>query len=63
MMNMLSKYDNMHNSAMNYALKCMNNHVIGSINFVLSTIIVETPSIDSGCCSEKEFTELICMNP
>ena len=24
---------------------------------------VETPRIDSGCSLEKEFTELICMNP
>ena len=26
-------------------------------------IDVETPMIDSGCSSEKEFTELIRMNP
>ena len=24
---------------------------------------VETPRIDRGCSLEKEFTELICMNP
>ena len=24
---------------------------------------VETPRIDSGCSLEKEFTELICINP
>ena len=27
------------------------------------TIGVETLRIDSGCSLEKEFTELICMNP
>ena len=27
------------------------------------TIGVETLRIDSGCYLEKEFTELICMNP
>ena len=26
-------------------------------------ISVETLRIDSGCSLEKEFTELICMNP
>ena len=26
-------------------------------------IRIETPRIDSGCSLEKEFTELICMNP
>ena len=26
-------------------------------------IDVETPRIDSECSLEKEFTELICMNP
>ena len=26
-------------------------------------ISVETPRIDSRCSLEKEFTELICMNP
>ena len=26
-------------------------------------IDVETPMIDSGCSLEKDFTELICMNP
>ena len=29
----------------------------------LMAIRVETPRIDSGCSLEKEFTELICMNP
>ena len=29
----------------------------------LVTISVETPRIDSRCSLEKEFTELICMNP
>ena len=29
----------------------------------LVAIGVETPRIDSGCSSEKEFIELICMNP
>ena len=27
------------------------------------TIVVETLRIDSGCSLDKEFTELICMNP
>ena len=27
------------------------------------TISVETPRIDSECSLEKEFIELICMNP
>ena len=26
-------------------------------------IVVKIPMIDSGCSLEKEFTELICMNP
>ena len=26
-------------------------------------INVKTPRIDSGCSLEKEFTELICLNP
>ena len=30
MINMHSKYDNMHNSGINYALKCINNIVINS---------------------------------
>ena len=29
----------------------------------LIAIGVETLTIDSGCSLEKEFTELICMNP
>ena len=29
----------------------------------LVAIGVETPRIDSGCSLEKEFSELICMNP
>ena len=29
----------------------------------LIAIDVETLRIDSGCSLEKEFTELICMNP
>ena len=29
----------------------------------LMAIGVETPRIDRGCSLEKEFTELICMNP
>ena len=36
MVNMHSKYDNMYENGMNYALKCTNNHVISSINFILS---------------------------
>ena len=29
----------------------------------LVAIGAETPRIDKGCSLEKEFTELICMNP
>ena len=36
-------------------------HMVSMANLV--TISVETPRIDSGCSLEKEFTELICMNP
>ena len=36
-------------------------HMISMANLV--AIGVETPRIDSGCFLEKEFTELICMNP
>ena len=36
MMNMYSKYDNMHKNGLNYALKCTNNHVVTIINFMLS---------------------------
>ena len=36
-------------------------HMISMVNPM--AIIVETPRIDSGCSLEKEFTELIRMNP
>ena len=36
-------------------------HVMSMANLV--AISVETPMIDSGGSLEKEFTELICMNP
>ena len=36
MMNMHSKYDNMHKNGMIYAVKCTNSHVISSINSMLS---------------------------
>ena len=29
----------------------------------IAAIGVEKPRIDSGCSLEKEFTELLCMNP
>ena len=35
MMNMHSKYDNIHRDGMNYTLKCTINHVISSINCML----------------------------
>ena len=35
-MNMHSRYDNMHRSDTNYAKKYINNHVISSINYMLS---------------------------
>ena len=37
------------------------NHMMSMVNHV--AICVETLWIDSGCSLEKEFTELICMNP
>ena len=36
-------------------------HMIGAADLV--AISIETPRITSGCSLEKEFTELICMNP
>ena len=36
-------------------------HMMSMVDHV--AIDVETPSIDSGCSLEKEFTELIRMNP
>ena len=36
-------------------------HMMSMIDLV--AIGVETLRIDSGCSMEKEFTELICMNP
>ena len=38
MMNLDSKYDNMHKIGMIYVLKCTNNHVISSISCMLSTV-------------------------
>ena len=35
MMNMYSKYDNMHTNDINYAIKCINSHAISSIHFML----------------------------
>ena len=35
MINMQSKYDDMHKNGMNYAVKCSNNHVISSISYML----------------------------
>ena len=36
-------------------------HMISMADIIV--IGVETLRIDSGCSLEKEFTELICMNP
>ena len=36
MIDMHSKYDNMHKNGMFYALICINNHIIACIDFVLS---------------------------
>ena len=41
------------------SIKCMKMHVIS----YLVAIGEETSKIDSDCSLEKEFTELICMNP
>ena len=38
MMNIHSTYDNMHKNVIIYDLKCTNNHVILSINYMLSPI-------------------------
>ena len=38
MIDMHSKFDNMHKNEMFYALLCINSHVITSINYVLSRI-------------------------
>ena len=35
-MNMHSKYDNLHKNGMTYALKFINNHVISTLNYMLS---------------------------
>ena len=37
------------------------SHMMSMVNPI--AIGVETLRIDSGCSLEKEFTELICMNP
>ena len=37
------------------------NHMISMTDPI--AICVETLRIDRGCSLEKEFTELICMNP
>ena len=36
-------------------------HMMGMANHV--AISMDTLRIDSGCSLEKEFTEMICMNP
>ena len=38
MIDMHSKYDNMHKNEMVYVLICINNLIISSINYMLSTI-------------------------
>ena len=63
MIEMYLKYDNIHTNVIINVFICINNHVNSSINYILSAISVETPRIDSGCSLEKEFIELICMNP
>ena len=37
------------------------SHMMSMVDHI--AIDVETLKIDSGCSLEKEFTELICMNP
>ena len=37
MIDMNAKYDNMHKNEIVYVLICINNHIITSINFILST--------------------------
>ena len=37
------------------------NHMMSMVHPI--AIVVETLRIDSGCSLEKEFIELICMNP
>ena len=45
MIDMHSKYDNMHKNGMFYALIYINNHVINSINFILSFITMYPSSL------------------
>ena len=41
MINMYSKYDNMHMNVMFYALIYINNHIITSISYMLSLILTK----------------------
>ena len=38
MIDMRSKYDNMHKNGIFYALICINNHIVACVNYVLSII-------------------------
>ena len=59
MMNMHSKYNNMHKNKMFYALNCINNHVITSISYVLSMICNEILGEDSGNIKEGVLDDFL----
>ena len=48
MIDMHSKYDNMHKNGMFYALICINNHIIACVNFMLSMSSGEIVDSSSG---------------
>ena len=51
MMNMHSKYDNMHRNGMFYALLYINNHENTSISCMLSLVNLQTSSLEDVCNS------------
>ena len=53
------KYDYMHENGMNRALKCMNDHLISSISFVLSSRLTLTESYLLARVREILFSELV----
>ena len=57
MIEMHSKYDNMHQNGMFYALICINNHIIACINCVLSM-----HSKYDNMHRNEIFYALICIN-
>ena len=47
MIDMDSKYDNMHKSGMFYALICIDNHIIICMNYMLSISKIPDPTTDA----------------